>query len=66
MSPIDFIPKHSQPFTLEQAMLLEIDILVAGTLHTFPRRNDFAELTKRDKQAGEFDQAFTADPRGSG
>lgn len=47
-------------------MLLEIDILVAGTLHTFPRRNDFAELTKRDKQAGEFDQAFTADPRGSG
>jgi hypothetical protein len=28
--PLDFIPKHNQPFTLEQAMLLEIDILVAG------------------------------------
>jgi hypothetical protein len=30
MSAIEFIPKHSQPFTLAQAMQLEIDILVAG------------------------------------
>jgi len=25
-----FKPKHSQPFTLEQAMLLEVEILVTG------------------------------------
>lgn len=35
MAPIDFIPKHNQPFTLEQAMLLEIDILVAGKSYAF-------------------------------
>jgi hypothetical protein len=28
---ISFTPHHPQPFTLEQAMLLEIDTLVAGT-----------------------------------
>jgi hypothetical protein len=27
---ITFIPQHQQPFTLEQAMLLEVDMLVAG------------------------------------
>ena len=30
MSVIDFTPRHDQPFTLEQAMMLEIDMLVAG------------------------------------
>ncbi|KAI9637651.1 uncharacterized protein MKK02DRAFT_43577 [Dioszegia hungarica] len=27
--PISFVPRHSQPFTLEQAMQLEVDMLVA-------------------------------------
>lgn len=28
---VTFEPRHSQPFTLEQAMQLEVDILAAGT-----------------------------------
>ncbi|KAK1927302.1 hypothetical protein DB88DRAFT_507396 [Papiliotrema laurentii] len=27
---MEFTPRHAQPFTLEQAMMLEIDVLVAG------------------------------------
>lgn len=27
---VTFEPRHSQPFTLEQAMQLEVDILAAG------------------------------------
>jgi hypothetical protein len=30
MSHNEFIPKYTHPFTLEEAMLLEIDILVQG------------------------------------
>lgn len=33
MSQNEFIPKYTHPFTLEEAMLLEIDILVQGKLH---------------------------------
>jgi len=33
MSRNAFIPKYTHPFTLEEAMLLEIDILVQGKLH---------------------------------
>lgn len=29
---IGFTPRHAQPFTLEQAMLLEIEVLIAGEL----------------------------------
>jgi hypothetical protein len=32
MSQNEFIPKYTHPFTLEEAMLLEIDILVQGKL----------------------------------
>lgn len=30
--PIHFTPSHAQPFTLKQAVLLDVNILVAGQL----------------------------------
>ena len=42
MTPIEFIPKHDQPFTMEQAMRLEIDILVQGK-----------SSIRRDRRSGE-------------
>jgi hypothetical protein len=57
--PISFIPRHSQPFTLEQAMQLEVDMLVAGQSSHAPHHNastvDDASSTSTDifqKSAG--------------
>jgi hypothetical protein len=41
---IGFIPRHAQPFTLEQAMLLEIEVLIAGAFGSCLVRSGLVSL----------------------
>ncbi len=50
-APSTFNPQHPQPFTLEQAMLLEVNMLVTGTFFLYLRLLSILLLTLPPKRS---------------